>query len=234
MTDSLAEEVVTANRILANEGILRGFGHVSARDPETDEIFISRSRSPAFVTEDDIIRMSLDGEVLDDRDVSPYKETVIHRAIYRAREDVNAVVHHHAPSVMPFTITDVELRPAFHMAALFADGVPTFDDYDVEDGRLVVTESEGDRMAEVLGDRRAMLLEGHGANVTGANLKEAVAGTVYFAMNAQYQYQAEQLGQPSFYTGPEESVENIVEDVILAPIALDRMWEYLVRSLPER
>jgi ribulose-5-phosphate 4-epimerase/fuculose-1-phosphate aldolase len=229
---SMKEKLVTANRILANEGIIQGFGHVSVREPGADEMLISRSRSPAFVTEDDVIRMSLDGEIVDDRDVRPYGETVIHRAIYRHRDDVNAVVHHHAPAVMPFTLSDVEIEPAYHMAAIFADGVPMFDDYDLEYGRLVVTEDEGDRMARVLGDHRAQLLANHGANVVGSSLEEAINSTMFFVINAQIQLQAEMLGSPSYYTGPQESIDNISTDVLLAPLSQERMWEYLVMSLP--
>lgn len=232
MSESMTSKLVTANRILANEGIIQGFGHVSVRDPDSDEMLISRARSPAFVEEDDIIRMDLDGTVLDDRDVRPYGETVIHRAIYRNRDDVNAVVHHHAPAVMPFTVVDTEIKPVFHMAALFADGVPEFGDYDLEYGRLVVTEDEGERMAQNLGDHRAQLLEGHGANVTGERLEEVIISTVFFVMNAQYQRQAMQMGDPSYYEGPEESIANILEEVILAPLSQDRMWEYLKRNLP--
>lgn len=229
----LREQLVTANRIMANEGIISGFGHVSVREPGADEMLISRSRSPAYVTEDDIVRMDFEGNVLSDRDVRTYGETVIHRAIYRNRDDVNAVVHHHAPQVMPFTISDVEIKPAFHPGALFADGVPTFDEYDLEYGRLVVTEDEGERMADVLGDCRAQLLESHGANVVGSSLQEAVVSTYFFVMNAAYQYQAEQLGSPRYYTGPEESIRNTVEDIILAPLSQDRIWEFLKRNLPE-
>jgi HCOMODA/2-hydroxy-3-carboxy-muconic semialdehyde decarboxylase len=232
MSESLQSKLVTANRILANEGIIQGFGHVSVREPDSDEILISRSRSPAFVEEDDIIRMGLDGTVLDDRDVRPYGETVIHRAIYRHRDDVNAVVHHHAPAVMPFTVVDTEIKPVFHMAALFADGVPEFSDYDLDYGRLVVTEDEGERMAENLGHHRAQLLEGHGANVTGKRLEEAIISTVFFVMNAQYQRHAMQMGEPRYYEGPEDSISNIVDDIILAPLSQDRMWEYLRRNLP--
>jgi ribulose-5-phosphate 4-epimerase/fuculose-1-phosphate aldolase len=232
MSESMKSKLVTANRILANEGIIQGFGHVSVREPGSDEMLISRSRSPAFVEEDDIIRMDLEGNVLDDRDVRPYGETVIHRAIYRYREDVNAVVHHHAPAVMPFTVVDTEIRPVFHMAALFADGVPEFSDYDLEYGRLVVTEDEGERMAENLGSHRAQLLEGHGANMTGKSLEEVIVSTVFFVMNAQYQRQAMQMGEPRYYEGPEESISNILEDIILAPLSQERMWEYLERNLP--
>lgn len=232
MSESLKSKLVTANRILANEGVIQGFGHVSVREPGSDEILISRARSPAFVEEGDIIRMGLDGTVLDDRDVRPYGETVIHRAIYRNREDVNAVVHHHAPAVMPFTVVDTEIKPVFHMAALFADGVPEFSDYDLQRGRLVVTEDEGERMAENLGGHRAQLLEGHGANVTGKSLEEVIISTMFFVMNAQYQRQALQMGEPRYYEGPEESLSNILEEVILAPLSQDRMWEYLERNLP--
>jgi len=196
-------------------------------------MFISVSRSPAFVTHTDVIKMDFDGNVLEDQDERPYKETVIHRAIYRNREDVEAVVHHHAPPVMPFTVTDRKLQPVFHMAALFHDGVPTFRDYDPEFGRLVVTEDEGERMADVLGEKRAQLLDGHGANVTGGSLKETIIATVYFVMNAQYQRQALQIGDPEYFTGPKQMVENTIDDVILHPIAMDRMWEYLCNQLPE-
>lgn len=233
MADAMRSTLVAANHVLANEGILGGVGHVSVREPGSDELLISRSRSPAFVAEEDLIRMDLDGHVLDDPDASPYKETVIHRAIYRHRDDVNAVVHHHAPAVMPFTVTDIELKPVFHMAGLFHEGVPTFDDYDDAFGRLVVTEAEGDRMAAVLGDRQAQLLAGHGANVVGETLKQAVLATIYFVMNAEYQYQAELLGSPDYYTGPPASIENVIDDAINSPLVIDRLWEYFTRRLPD-
>lgn len=230
--DQLKDQLVTANRILANEGIIEGFGHVSARHPDGDKILISRSLSPGLVTQDDIMTMTLEGTIVENGDDESYLETVIHRAIYRNREDVDAVVHHHASDVMPFVATNTEIRPVFHLAALFHEGVPTFSDYDTEYGRLVVTEDEGERMAEVLGDKRAQLLENHGANVTGATIKEAVLATVYLVMNARYQMQVEQLGEPTYYDGPEESVEAIIDDVILAPLSVDRMWSFLYDRLP--
>ena len=230
MSESLTEQLVTANRILADLGILRGFGHVSVREPGSDEMLISRSRSPGLVTEDDVIRMALDGTVLDDEDARPYKETVVHRAIYRHRDDVNAVVHHHAHEIMPFTVSDVDIVPAYQNGALFADGVPTFSDYDDRYGQLVVGEAEGERMAENLGDCRAQLLEGHGSNVVGSNVKEAVIATRCFVMNARYQFQAEQLGGLSYGERTDESMRSQVEDILLADIAVDRLWEYLSTS----
>lgn len=231
--ESLKQKLVTANHILVNEGIIQGFGHVSVREPGSDEMLISRRRPPKYVREEDIIRMGLDGTVLDDRDVDTYGESVLHRKIYENREDVNAVVHHHAPPVIPFTITDTEIKPAFHMAAIFADGVPEFSDYDLHYGRLIATEEEAQRMADNLGDHRAQLLEGHGANVTGDSLEETIFATVFFVMNARYQYQAMQIGEPRYYEGPAESLSNIVDDVLLAPISQERMWEYLRRNVPD-
>lgn len=228
----LKEQLVTANHILANEGIIEGFGHVSVRHPDGDRMLIARSISPGLVTADDIMTMRFDGTIVDNTNDQPYLESVIHRAIYRNREDVNAVVHHHAPELMPFVATDTEIKPVFHMAALFAEGVPTFSEYDVEYGRLIVTEEEGDRMAEVLGDKRAQLLENHGANVTGADIKEAILATVYLVKNAQYQLQVETLGQPTYYDGPDESIEAIVNEVILAPVPIERMWSFLRGRLP--
>lgn len=231
--ESVKQQLVTANRILANEGIIEGFGHVSVRHPDGDKLLISRSVSPKFVTEDDIMIMEFDGTVVENQDAQSYIETVIHRAIMRNRDDVNAVVHHHASQIMPFVATDLEIKPVFHMAALFHDGVPTFSDYDTEYGYLIATETEGDRMANILGDNRSQLLENHGANITGASLKEAVLSTVYFVMNAQYQLQAEYIGNTTYYDEPTDSLKTMVNDVILAPIAIERMWSYLLKQLPE-
>ncbi|WP_049986581.1 class II aldolase/adducin family protein [Halobellus rufus] len=228
----LREALVLANRMLANEGIFRIFGHISCRHPDGDKLLISRARSPALVTEDDIVTMNFDGEVLN-ADVRPYGETVIHRSIYRERDDVNAIVHHHADEIMPFTALDIEYKPVFHMAALFADGVPTFSDFDTEGGRLVVTEAEGERLAENLGDHRAQFVAGHGANVIGFDLREVVTATTYFVLNARYQYQMELFGEPTYYTGPVESVRTMVDDVLLSDLVLDRVWEHLAAQVTD-
>lgn len=231
MDSSLKERLVTANRILANEGIISGFGHVSVRAPGSDRMLLSCSRSPAFVTEDDILEVTLDGTVVDD-DRETYLENVIHRAIYRARPDVNAVVHHHAPAIMPFAITDVEYRPVFHKGMLFYDGVPKFDEYDPESGWLVTTEDEGERMAENLGGHRAQLLEGHGANTVGAGLKEAICTTYSFVLNATHQLAGMQVGDITFDPQDEAMARTTAEDIELSDTAVNRLWEYLSLQLP--
>ena len=229
---SVREKLVMANRILANEGILRGFGHVSVRDPDSDHMLISQSRSPAFVTESDILEVTLDGEVIDD-DRTTYIENVIHRAIYRARPDVHAVVHHHAAAIMPFAIADVELRPVFHQGMLFYDGVPTFDDYDREGGWLIVTEDEAARLAENLGSHRAQLLRGHGANTVGASLEEVITTTYNFVLNAQHQASAMAIGKIAFDPQDDEMARVTTDEIELSSTATERLWEYLVGQIPE-
>ena len=223
---------MTANHVLTNEGILDGFGHVSARPPGADWMYISSYGSAATVQPEDIVRMDLeDGTLIDGEEVGVYSETAIHRAIYRARDDVNAVVHHHDPAVMPFTFTDVEIKPVMHLAAIFHEGVPKFSDHDPHKGRLIVGREESDRMAAELGDRRAQLLEGHGANVTGSTLKECVVACAYLSMNARYQWQGELLGSPNYYTEPKEELESVTENNILAERTVDRMWGFLLERL---
>lgn len=231
MSSNLVEKLVLANRVLTNEGILDGFGHVSMRPSGEDELLISSYGSAAVVTADDIVTMDFDGNVLDAKEAETYSETAIHRAIYRHREDVNAVVHHHDPAVMPFTVTDTEIKPVFHMGALFHEGVPVFDEYGPKRGRLVVGRKESDRMARQLGDRHAQLLEGHGANVVGSSVEEAVISAVYLSMNARYQWQAEQLGSPRYYTEQEDELREMTEDIILAERTVTRMWEFLLERL---
>lgn len=228
----LAERLVAANHVLANEGVIRGFGHVSAREPGSETFLLSRARSPGVVELDDVLEFTLDGEVVDGEDVETYSETTIHRSIYRARDDVGGVVHHHADEVMPFACSENELRPMFRRAAQFHEGIPRFSDYDEHLGDLIAGEAEGARMAENLGDRRAQILVNHGANVVGDDVKRAVLSTLDLRMNARYQYQAEQLGRPLYHDRSREAIESYLERMF-ADASVDRKWEYLVRQLDD-
>ncbi|TMJ83086.1 MAG: class II aldolase/adducin family protein [Alphaproteobacteria bacterium] len=107
-------EVALANRILANEGVLDAFGHVSLRHPsDPSRYLLSRSRSPGLIEPDDVLEFTLDSEPVATPSVQLYAERVIHGCIYEARPDVTAVCHHHAPSVMPFCIAGVPIVPVF-------------------------------------------------------------------------------------------------------------------------
>jgi ribulose-5-phosphate 4-epimerase/fuculose-1-phosphate aldolase len=204
----LAAELVTANRILADQGLVDGFGHVSARRPaDKDQFLMARSMAPALVTEADILTFDLDANAVGGDPRAPYLERFIHSEIYRARPDVMAVVHSHAPAVVPFSVVrDVPLRPVFHMGGFIGDGVPVYEIRDDAGNRsdlLIRNPGLGASLARRLGSGPAVLMRGHGATIVGTSLREAVFHAVYLVLNARIQAEAMRLGPVTFLT-PEE------------------------------
>jgi HCOMODA/2-hydroxy-3-carboxy-muconic semialdehyde decarboxylase len=119
---SVIEDLVAANRALASLGVLDAFGHVSMRDPRNPKRYlISRSIAPESVAAADILALDLDSQPVEreDADTLLYRERFIHGEIYKVRADVNAVVHSHSPTVVPFTVTKGGLRPILHNAGFF-------------------------------------------------------------------------------------------------------------------
>jgi HCOMODA/2-hydroxy-3-carboxy-muconic semialdehyde decarboxylase len=205
----VVEDLVAANRILVDQGVLDGYGHVSIRHPASpDRYLLTRSLAPELVTAADIIEFDLDSTPVDARGRALLIERFIHGEIYRARPDVIAVVHNHSPSVIPFGVSTVPLRPLYHMSAFVGDGVPIFDIRDAAGGptdMLVRTPPLGQALARTLGPRPAALMRGHGAVVVGPGLPHAVARSVYLELNARLQGQAMALGGPIRYLDPEEA-----------------------------
>jgi HCOMODA/2-hydroxy-3-carboxy-muconic semialdehyde decarboxylase len=194
---ALIEDLVAAYRILAQQGVLDGFGHVSARHNRAANRFImSRSLAPELVTAADLIEFDLDGNAVDARGRALYSERFIHAEIYRARPDVRAVVHNHAASLIPFGVTNVPLRPVYHMASFIGKGVPIFDIrklFGMTD-MLVSDSAKGRALAEVLGDKTCVLMRGHGVAVVGTTIPYVVGRSVYLDVNARIQAQALTLG----------------------------------------
>lgn len=229
--ESIRGHLAKANRILDNEGIVDEFGHVTARHPTGDRMLVSTYQSPALVEEDDIIEVTLDGDILADDVDSVYGEIVIHSAIYEARDDVNAVVHTHAAPVIPFTVSDVEIEPVTQVGAAFQDGVPVFEEYDENElGQLITNEEESKRMARNLGEHQAQLLYAHGANVVGSGVREATILASNFVKNAGHQLQAEQLSDPSYSSNMMRSPTG---DGPMKKQTIDRVWDYLTHRLNE-
>lgn len=217
-------QCVLANRILANEKVLDAFGHVAVRNPENSETFFqSRSLSPELVTANDVLEIDLDGKVVTDTDMRPYAERFIYSAIFKARADVNAAVHGHPHSVIPFSTTGIPIRPIIHIAGMFFDGIPVYDEYDVSSGTLISTPEEGERVASALGQSRAVLLRGHGCCVVGDSVQSMTMAAIYLRDNAEIQLRALQLGKPK-YLSPEEGKQS--SKVMLGQLALDRAWNY--------
>jgi HCOMODA/2-hydroxy-3-carboxy-muconic semialdehyde decarboxylase len=193
----ILEDLVAAYRILAEYGVIDAYGHVSVRSPDNPQrYFIARSLAPEIVQVEDILEYDLDSKPLDERGRESVRERYIHGEIYKARSDVMAVVHNHSPSVIPFSVTGVPMRPVYHMAAFIGEGVPNFEIRDVEKGTdlLVKTPKLGAALAKALGNSPACLMRGHGSAVVGENIARAVGRSVYLEQSAKLQMQAMLLG----------------------------------------
>jgi 3-hydroxy-2-methylpyridine-4,5-dicarboxylate 4-decarboxylase len=218
------EDVVAANHILGNEDILEAFGHVSIRDPENpDQFLLSRSLAPQFVTADDVMIYDFDGNLKSESDCKSYAERILHGQIYKARPDVNAICHNHAMALLPFSTTGVEIRPIVHIGCMFHEGIPFYDEYDVSDGMLIKNKTEGERIARSLGDKRALLLRGHGVIVVGTGVREMVMSSIYLTYNAQIQQQSHQLGTPKYLSYEEGRAAT---EIMFSELALERAWGY--------
>ena len=166
-TKTAVRDLVVANRILGNEGVVDAFGHISIRHPENPgRYFLACSRSPGLVTEDDIVEFDLDSNRLDGTDRAIYAERFIHGCIYKARPDVMSVCHSHAHAVVPFTVTNTPIEPIWVMASGSGPDVPNWDirdEFPNEGTMLVVNDATGRSLAKTLGAGRVCLLRGHGA-----------------------------------------------------------------------
>jgi ribulose-5-phosphate 4-epimerase/fuculose-1-phosphate aldolase len=235
--DSLAElrrDLAAAYRVVANEGILDAFGHISVRNPVNPQrYFLSRSRAPSLVQADDILEYDLDSNPIVPPKERPYSERVIHGEIFKARPDVNAVCHHHAPSIMPFAISGVPVVPVFHLGASMGESAPIWDSRDEfgDTNLLVVKPEEGASLARALGAASVVVMRRHGATVAGRSLRELVFATIYSAKNAEHQLAAHMLGNVSPLSAGEAEMAC---EIHRAPGPLARAWEYWVRRLAER
>jgi ribulose-5-phosphate 4-epimerase/fuculose-1-phosphate aldolase len=226
--DFIREELVTANRVLANEGIVDSFGHISARHPDNPEHYLlSRARAPERIERGDIIEYTLAGEAIDANAPAPYLERFIHGAIYEARPDVDAVVHNHSPSVIPFGVTAKKLKPLLHMCAHIGHEVPVWDSRDkFGDTTLLVSDmAMGRDMARLLGERPTTLMRGHGATVVGRSIRHAVFVAIYLEVGAKLQMQATALGEIKFLSAGE--IDKIIGR--LNDYTLNRAWENWAR-----
>ena len=160
-----------------------------------------------MVTAADILEYDLDGNAVDPRGRVSYLERFIHAAIYKARPDVQSVVHNHSPSVIPFGVSSIPLRPLYHMAAFIGAGLPVFDirKYSGVTDMLVTDLDRARGLVEVLGNNDGVLMRGHGSAVVGPNIRFAVGRSIYLELNAKLQVQAVSLGGSVTYLDPEEA-----------------------------
>lgn len=228
-------DLVAANHILADQQVLDAFGHVSIRSPSNPQhFFMGRNLAPALVTAEDIVEYDLDGNP-----VSPppgfthFLERFIHAEIYRARPDVNAVVHSHSPAVIPFADTAVPLRPMYHVSSFLAPNVPVFDIREAMGGptnMLVGNSRLGKALADKLGQNSVTLMRGHGDVVVAPTLPLLVFRAVYTDVNARMQAQAITLGGPIHFLDADEAVQagKVIDQIHI------RAWDLWKRKLGEK
>jgi len=204
----LIEDLVAANRILFDQGVVDGFGHISVRhDKDPNRYLLARNIAPALVKAEDIMEFDLDSNAIDLRDRRVYLERFIHGEIYKLRPDVKAVIHSHSPSVIPFGVARAKLQPIYHMSAFLGTDVPVFEIRDVAGSGtdlLVRDKALGQALAKTLGNHPVALMRGHGSVTVGNSIPQVVYRAVYAEMNAKLQADAMRLGSVTFLT-PEEA-----------------------------
>jgi HCOMODA/2-hydroxy-3-carboxy-muconic semialdehyde decarboxylase len=196
-------ELVIANRILVDQGVLDGFGHVTVRSAKNpSHYFMAVSRAAGLVTRADIVEFDADGKPVKPESRELYSERFIHGEVFRARPDVQAVVHAHTPAILPYGLTKTPLKAVIHVAYfLGTEPAPVFDIRDAEGEKnemLVRNPQTGAALAKVLGPRSVVLMRGHGMTVAGPTLRDAVFRAIYTKVNAEVESEALRLGPPVF------------------------------------
>jgi ribulose-5-phosphate 4-epimerase/fuculose-1-phosphate aldolase len=223
---SLIDDLVAANRILSDQGVVDGFGHVSVRhETEPARFLLARSMAPGLVTPDDILEFDLDGDALEPRGRALYAERFIHSEIYKAYPDIMAVVHSHSPSIIPFGATNVPLRPIYHMSSFLGAGVPIFEIREAggpATDMLIRDPALGAAVAQRLDGSAVVLLRGHGNVVVGDSIEQVVFRAIYTEINAKLQAEALRLGQGevTFLNAEEAANATATNNAVLG-----RPWE---------
>lgn len=220
----LIDDLVAANHILCQEGVVDGFGHVSVRHEKDPERFLlARSLAPANVRARDIMEFGMDGEPVNARGRKPYLERYIHSEIYRARPDVVAIVHSHSPALIPFGVTGTALRPIYHMGGFLGGTTPVFEIRDAggpATDMLIRDRKLGAALAKSLGPAPFALMRGHGSVAVGGALKQVVYRAIYAEINARLQAEAMRLGTVTYLNEAEAAGASRTNDA-----AVDRPWE---------
>ena len=222
---ALIDELVIGNRILSHQKVVDAFGHLSMRhDKDPTRYVMSRHLAPGLVTATDLVIFDLDSKPIAETGKRYSRERFIHGEIYKARPEIMAVIHCHAPELIPFGVTRGRLlQPIFHMSGFLGAGVTTFDIREAAGmtNMLVRTPELGQALARSLGDKPVVLMRGHGATMVGKSIKQVVYRAIYAALNARMQMDALRLGEPMFLADEEAEKAAQANDG-----SLDRAWNY--------
>jgi ribulose-5-phosphate 4-epimerase/fuculose-1-phosphate aldolase len=245
-------DLVLANRMLASQelGVLDAEGHVSVRNPANpNHYFITRYVSAGSATAADIIENDLDNKPVAGERNDQYQERFMHGEVYKARPDVMAIVHAHTPEILAFAQSMTPLRPVVNSGTFIADGLPLFDIRKFNGGtqqRIVTTPTLGHALATVLGNRPAVLMQGHGVLVVDSSLPGVVSRAYGLRMNARIEQQAIALGGSVTYLDTLRAPSNPASETrstTTAPAGPnaggggaggDRAWDYWKHLVSDR
>ena len=198
-----------ANRILYDQGVVDGFGHISVRhDKSPAHFLLSCNRAPGLVSPGDILSYDLNGDLAVASNQRSYLERFIHSEIYQARPDVMSIVHSHSQSVIPFGVTGQRLRPIFHMSGFLGSGSALFEIRDTggNTDMLIRDAGLGKALAQSLAQHNCVLMRGHGSTTVGPSIEVAVYRAIYAEVNARLQIQASALGPINFLNEEEAAL----------------------------
>lgn len=227
------EDIITASHILTNEGILDSFGHISARSVKNpDHFYMPRAMPPALVSRADIVEVGLDCKPIAPDAPRLNGERYIHCEVYKARPDVQSVIHTHDLAVIPFGIAGVPLRPVVAQAGFLPPETPLFEVRDAnanmpKRGMLVLNAPLGDALAKTLGANPVVLMRGHGDTVVGSSVREATVRTLYTHIDAQAQFAGMTLNPKVTALNDAELAVNAAEN-----FDADRPWQNYKQRLP--
>ena len=221
---AIKQDLVSACRILSRKKLVEGFGHISARIPDTELFLITSRIGLALIEESDLLTLNFQGEIVDGHRQAPF-ETWLHTAIMKTKPRVNAITRIHARAASMFSVTDRKLEPVHNHGSFFAGGVPVFQTPD-----LISTEKLGNDVAQALADKPAILLRGNGQVTVGRTIPEAVMMAIYLEEAAEVLYGALQIGRP-IPLSIDESKQRQIE--ALPPVDLERAWNFFKHSVED-
>ena len=219
----LKETLAYSCNILAYEGHWDNIlGHVSVRIPGQERILM-KPHSFGFeeIRPQHVIVVDLNGKKVQGK-YEHHSEVFIHTEIFKARPDVNCVVHSHPPYATAFGSLGQSLRPISHEGNIFYEGLPLFD-YTTA---LIRTAELGKEVAKSLGKCRAVLMKNHGSTVVGESIEVATLYAIFLEKAARIQLLATASGDPSWTADGESKVKF---EQIYTPHRLGSMWNYFVR-----
>ena len=220
----LRAQCAAATRLMVMENLLDYSGHVSVRASGRGAFYIQPAMQPRTdVTADSMLLIDFDGKVIEG-DERPPVEIAIHREIYKARPDVQAIVHSHMELAIWFTMMEgVQLAPMRARAIRWRSGIPMDDD-----PSHIKTTQQGAKLARALGPHHACLMRAHGSVLVAESVPALLVDAVHFEENARAQMQVLQAGQkPLPLTGVE--LEQIDKHE-MREFHCEKLWKYYVKK----